>query len=118
MKKHLPKLLLSPLLATTIFLCSAFTVLPKTDFELTVIAGKCKYVLRYPELDVYKGQIYLKGKDSVVERIYLDTLIPAVDATVTFTPNGNELFTFTKECVGSEIDKIRLLKDIELACKH
>lgn len=118
MKKHLPKLLLSPLLATTIFLCSAFTVLPKTDFELTVIAGKCKYVLRYPELDVYKGQIYLKGKDSVVERIYLDTLIPAIDATVTFTPNGNELFTFTKECGGSEIDKNRMLKDIELACKH
>lgn len=97
---------------------SAFIILPKTDYTLTVIADGRSYTFSYPEIDLHNGQLYLKNSENILERIYLDTLVRATDATVLFTPNGEKKFTFTDERVGSQINVERLRTDILLALKR
>jgi vancomycin resistance protein YoaR len=50
----------------------------------------------------------------LVDGIYYDTLVLPVDASVTFNPNSNEKFIITKEKVGYQIDREKLLKDIDI----
>ncbi|MBQ9481158.1 MAG: VanW family protein [Clostridia bacterium] len=113
------RLLLSPLIITTIFISCGFSVtLPRTEYTLTVIAGEEKFVFAYPETDYGENGLYLKGADAIAERIYYSTLVPPRDAAVSFRPSAHEKFTVTRERYGRAIDVEKLLKNIDSAVKN
>jgi len=95
-------------------LCAAI-LLPKTDYTLTVIAGENTYVYAYPEIDLYKGGLYLKDLDGAIDRIYRDTFVSPTDATVSFMPRSANKFTITSEVCGKKIDKSHLYHTISTA---
>ena len=96
------------------FLLSAFS-LPKTDFTLTIYAGDSVYVLGYPDIFPSFGELKLNDIDGVVDRIFLDNVIPPVDAEVLFTPDAENIFTYKAEKYGRAPDREKLKKDITLA---
>ena len=71
---------------------------------------------------IYSPQFYygLNGfdfldREGVIKRIVADSYIKPVDATVAFSPNKKELFTFTKERCGKGINENNLRAKIEHA---
>lgn len=82
----------------------------KTVFTITAM-GK-KYEFTESEIGVYKGKKYLKCACDVVDKIYLDTVIRPVDATITFLPDSDIKFNITKEKSGRSIIREDAIKDI------
>lgn len=84
-----------------------------TDFILTVKAMEKTYEFCYPEIDEYKGELYLKNIEQVVDGIYYDTLKKPIDARVEICPENENPFTLKKETNGKCIDKEDLLYKIQ-----
>lgn len=82
---------------------------------LTIKAKDKTYTFSELEIGSYNNSFYLKNASSIVDGIYLDTVIREKNARISFNPNRQNLFTITKEIVGSKIDKEKLLNDISLA---
>ncbi len=60
--KHLRKIATILSITFVAFMFSAFKINP-TDFTLTIKAGDKEYFYSYPQIDVFKGGLYLKGLD-------------------------------------------------------
>lgn len=86
-----------------------------TDFVLNVEAMGKTYEFCYPEIDVYKGNLYLKNIEEVVDGIYYDTLKKAISARVKISPLEENPFKFTKDMDGKCIDKEDLVLKIQNA---
>ncbi len=84
-----------------------------TDFVLTIQAMGRTYEFCYPEIDEYRGELYLKNAEQVVDGIYYDTLKKPIDAQVRINPESENPFTFKKETNGKCIDKEDLLYKIQ-----
>ena len=114
-KRHAIKILCTIVLWATV---CGFTVLPRTDYTLTVYAGDKLYIISYPEVDISRGALYIKDVDAVIDRIYSDTAILPTDATVCFHPGKEQKFTFTKERQGKHLIKSHLKAQISDALKE
>ncbi len=101
------------LLVTALFLPINF--FSASELSLTITAKDKTYHFSGIEIGSYKGKCYLKNASEIVDGIYLDTVVRAKNASVIFNANGNEPFTISSEKEGLEIDKIKLLKDIDTA---
>ena len=92
--------------------------LERTDRKLTIVAMDRVYEFCYPEIDVYKGELYLKNAEEIVDGIYLDTIVKPKDAEVIIHPEKDYPFSFIKERYGKGIDKEDLLLKIEKALRQ
>lgn len=111
------------ILVGVIFINFHFTLagafpLERTDRKLEIVAMDRVYEFYYPEIDVYKGELYLKNAEEVVDGIYLDTLVKPKDAEVIIYPEKEYPFSFVKESCGKGIDKEDLLLKIEKALRQ
>ncbi len=86
--------------------------------SLTVIAKDKTYNFSGLEIGKYNNKYYLKNASSIVQGIYLDTVIREKDASVTFNPESVNPFIITKERYGSELIKEELLDEIENALNN
>ncbi len=77
----------------------------------TIIAGDNTYRFLEQEINEVDGVKSLKCQSSVLNGIYLDTLIKPQDAYLDFTANTSG-FNVISETVGKEIDLISLEKDV------
>ena len=112
------KLILTLIFMATVCLAVAFFC-GKTAMAFsptfTVIAGDKKYEFSGEELGFYKGNYYIKCLEGIVDGIYHDTVVKPVDATVTFTPNLQNDFSYTNEKSGKGIRRQKLIDDINTA---
>lgn len=81
--------------------------------DFTIVVGSKTYSFSSSELGRYKDKTYLKCAEGVVDGIYYDTLIEPCNASVKFNPLSNEMFIIEKEKVGYQIDREKLLSDID-----
>lgn len=94
---------------------SAFVVLPRTEYSLTVIADGSRYVFAYPEIDFGPDGLYLKGAAEAARRIAADLRVRPVDAAVRFVPSSPQPFTITDGRDGKEIDTAALEAEMRAA---
>lgn len=85
------------------------------DLSLIVIANGKKYIYYSEEIGVYLGKYYLKKCSAVVDGIYLDTVKREKDAKIIFNPNNEKVFDIINEENGFELDKEKLINDIDIA---
>ena len=86
--------------------------------SLTIIAKDKTYSFSGLEIGRYNNRYYLKNARSIVQGIYLDTVIREKDASLTFNPQSASPFSITKECYGSELNKEDLLNEIDIALNN
>ncbi|MBR2336419.1 MAG: VanW family protein [Clostridia bacterium] len=91
--------------------------LAKINQTLTVVALGKEYSFCYPEIDVYKGEPYLKNAEEVVDGIYFDTIIRPQDAKAIIHPENDNPFELISEANGKCIDKEDLLIKIDRSLK-
>ncbi len=101
------------LLVTALFLPINF--FSASELSLTIFANDKTYQFSGVEIGAYKGKLYLKNASEIVEGIYLDTVIRSKDASVVFDSESSAPFTISSEKVGVEIDKVKLLSEIDNA---
>ncbi len=101
------------LLVTALFLPINF--FSASELSLTIIAKDKTYHYSGVEIGAYKGKLYLKNASDIVDGIYLDTVIRSKDASVLFDTSNNAPFTISNEKIGLEIDKVKLLSEIDTA---
>ena len=115
--KNIIRIMPAIVLAGLFFCLKSITVLAYpligTSFTLKVYAMGKNYEFSYPEIDEYKGMLYLKNLEEVVDEIYYDTLQKPEPAAVKFSPNSETPFEFKKDVVGKCIDKENLLYKIQ-----
>ena len=114
--KHLRKIATILSITFVAFMFSAFKINP-TDFTLTIKAGDKEYFYSYPQIDVFKGGLYLKGLDGVVEEIYYDSLIRPFDAEINLKSSGRGQFEYKQEKSGLGINKEKTKAEILHALK-
>lgn len=85
---------------------------------LTIVAKDKTYTFSGLEIGRYNNSYYLKNASSIVDGIYLDTVIREKDASITFNPNNSNPFYITKERNGYEFNKEELLKEIDIALNN
>lgn len=91
------------------------TVKAQSADRLVVWAGGRVYRFSLQETTLTPDGYELNGIDRVIEKIYLDTLIPPTDAALSFRPQSAQTFYISDERGGREIDKVRLKGDIQFA---
>ncbi len=110
------KILFLVVVAFTITLFFNINSVLANEKSLTVIAGDKKYEFFSYEIGNYNGEYFLKDAKSVVDGIFLDTVIHPVNSQVIFNDNGNFYLTDHKQ--GKQILKDQLLKDISYALNN
>lgn len=95
-----------------VFNCNKVALASENVF--TIIVGDKTYTFSSIEIGKHNNKLYLKCAEGVVDGIYYDTLVLPIDATISFNPNSSDKFTITKEKAGYQIDREKLLKDIDL----
>ncbi len=88
------------------------------SYSLTIKAKDKTYTFSELEIGKYNGRYYLKNATSIVDGIYLDTVIREKNAEIKFNPENNNPFIIIKEQFGSEIIKEKLLNDIDSALNN
>ena len=88
------------------------------SYSLTIKAKDKTYTFSELEIGKYNGRYYLKNATSIVDGIYLDTVIREKNAEIKFNPENNNPFIILKERFGSEIIKEKLLNDIDNALNN
>lgn len=114
--KYLRKIATVLSIVLVVFIFGAFKI-NAPDFTLTITAGDKEYVYSYPQIDVFKGELYLKGIDDVVEEIYYDSLIRPVEAEVYLKNDGKGQFEYIKEKSGLGINRDKTKEEILYALK-
>lgn len=114
--KHLRKIVIALSIVLVSLMLSAFKI-NATDFTLTIKAGDKEYVYSYPQVDVFNGELYLKGIDGVVEEIYYDSLIRPVEAEIYLKSDGKGQFEYKKEKSGLGINRDKIKEEILHALK-
>lgn len=114
--KYLRKIATILSIVLVVFIFGAFKI-NAPDFTLTITAGDKEYVYSYPQIDVFKGELYLKGIDDVVEEIYYDSLIRPVEAEVYLKNDGKGQFEYKKEKSGLGINREKTKEEILYALK-
>lgn len=83
------------------------------DVELTIDVQGKSYTFYEPEIGCYNGVYYLKNVESLIDGIYLDTLIRQRDAVMRFNRETTKYpLSIVSECNGIEVDKGYLLSEI------
>ena len=83
--------------------------------SFTIYADGRAYKIYPPQLYYGLNGLDFLDKEGVIERIVADSLIKPKDATITFNPNEEKLFSFTVEESGRVINRDKLLAKIEYA---
>ncbi len=107
------------ILAVVAFTSALFfnkTVVSASETFLTVIAGNKTYEFLPFEIGNYNGNYYLKNGETVVDGIYLDTIVRPTDSQVVFKDNGE--FYLTEHKNGKQILKEQLIRDINYALNN
>ena len=107
------------ILAVVAFTSALFfnkTVVSASETFLTVIAGNKTYEFLPFEIGNYNGNYYLKNGETVVDGIYLDTIVRPIDSQVVFKDNGE--FYLTEHKNGKQILKEQLIRDINYALNN
>ena len=92
------------ILAVVAFTSALFfnkTVVSASETFLTVIAGNKTYEFLPFEIGNYNGNYYLKNGETVVDGIYLDTIVRPIDSQVVFKDSGE--FYLTEHKNGKEV---------------
>lgn len=113
-------LILLNILATIFFIVACFCVkinVYASEREFTIYAKDKVYTLSGKELCYYNGRYYINCLEGVVDKIYYDTLIAPIDATLRFCPEKSNPFEFEREVKGLGVDIEKLIDDVNSALK-
>lgn len=95
--------------------CGREIVKAQAADRLVVMAGGKAYRFSAQEMTLTPDGYELNGIDRIIEKIYLDTLIPPTDAALSFRPQSAQPFIISDERRGRAIDKVRLKGEIQFA---
>lgn len=113
-------LVLLNILATVFIIVACFCAkisVCASDIEFSIFAKDKTYLLSGKELSYYNGRYYINCLEGVVDKIYIDTLTPPIDASIVFCPDKKEPFEFKNEVIGLGVDREKLLNDINSSLK-
>lgn len=80
--------------------------------EIVVTGENGVYRYSYPQVKKTLAGLKISGKNEAIEEIAFGERIEAIDATVVFSPDGESIFSFTKERRGRAVDEEKLREDL------